>query len=231
MVVGQRGRNRRYNDDGNASATVVATGYHPLMVNTRPDAAPGMLESVRALLNTWVIPNDTRVGTDHLSRLSRDAGQWDGALSPLRRPTRRTELEELRRTRDMVRRMVDNPGETADVMPLLRAAADRHPVFMRPDLVLGRLSAEVEPSRPTDPSAVVLAAVLGAARDQTWPRLKSCPDCRWVFYDHTRSATKKWCGMNAIGPNGRACGSISKVRAYRKRQAQGRSDGANDGEE
>jgi predicted RNA-binding Zn ribbon-like protein len=37
-----------------------------------------------------------------------------------------------------------------------------------------------------------------------------------VFYDHTRNASKRWCLMNAGGPNGRACGTIAKVRRYRQ---------------
>ncbi|WP_280250724.1 CGNR zinc finger domain-containing protein [Nocardia abscessus] len=44
------------------------------------------------------------------------------------------------------------------------------------------------------------------------------PDCRNVFYDHSRNRSRTWCSMYAETPDGRACGSISKVRAYRKRQ-------------
>jgi predicted RNA-binding Zn ribbon-like protein len=61
-----------------------------------------------------------------------------------------------------------------------------------------------------------------AVKEGTWGRLKACPDCRWAFYDHTRSKTKVWCGMLA-GDGGRACGTIAKVRRYRQRR---RSDGA-----
>ena len=35
-----------------------------MMVNTDDQAAPGDLERIRTLLNTWLIPNDTRVATD-----------------------------------------------------------------------------------------------------------------------------------------------------------------------
>jgi predicted RNA-binding Zn ribbon-like protein len=40
-----------------------------------------------------------------------------------------------------------------------------------------------------------------------------------VFYDNTRNGGKRWCLMNAGGPDGRACGTIAKVRRYRDRQA------------
>ncbi len=65
-----------------------------------------------------------------------------------------------------------------------------------------------------------LAIVLAAIADRTWPRLKACPDCRWVFFDHTRNGSKRWCLMNA-GPTGRACGTIDKVRRFRQRQRRG----------
>jgi hypothetical protein len=63
----------------------------------------------------------------------------------------------------------------------------------------------------------VLAIVLTAAADGRWRRLKACPDCRWVFYDHTRNASKRWCLMYAGGPDGRACGTIAKVRRHRQK--------------
>ncbi len=44
-------------------------------------------------------------------------------------------------------------------------------------------------------------------------RLKLCenPDCQWVFYDTTRSRTRKWCADN--------CGNLMKVRKFRARKA------------
>ena len=68
------------------------------------------------------------------------------------------------------------------------------------------------------PTGDVLAIVLKAIEADQWKRLKACPDCRWVFYDHSRNASKKWCGMYARGPEGRACGTIAKVRRHRARQ-------------
>lgn len=72
---------------------------------------------------------------------------------------------------------------------------------------------------PRDPTTVasVLAVVVDAVARQHWVRLKACPDCRHVFYDHSRNRTRTWCGMYAETPEGRACGSIAKVRAYRGR--------------
>ncbi|MGQ0418393.1 CGNR zinc finger domain-containing protein, partial [Bacillus sp. HC-TM] len=52
--------------------------------------------------------------------------------------------------------------------------------------------------------------------------LKACPDCRWVFYDHSRNGSKRWCGMYAGEEGGRACGTIAKVKNYRAKR-KGRS--------
>jgi predicted RNA-binding Zn ribbon-like protein len=43
-------------------------------------------------------------------------------------------------------------------------------------------------------------------------RLRTCanPDCRWVFYDGTKSGTRRWCTMAV-------CGNRAKLRRYRQR--------------
>jgi predicted RNA-binding Zn ribbon-like protein len=45
-------------------------------------------------------------------------------------------------------------------------------------------------------------------------RLKTCenPDCRWVFYDTTRSRTRRWCADS--------CGNLMKVRRFRKKKSK-----------
>ncbi len=49
-----------------------------------------------------------------------------------------------------------------------------------------------------------------ASEDPT--RLKICAnaDCGWVFYDSTRSRTRRWCAAS--------CGDLIKVREFRQRQ-------------
>lgn len=44
-------------------------------------------------------------------------------------------------------------------------------------------------------------------------RIRHCdnPDCRWVFYDDTRSRTKRYC-------DDKLCGNLMKVRRFRARQ-------------
>ncbi len=59
----------------------------------------------------------------------------------------------------------------------------------------------------------VLAAVVLAAGDGTWSRLKLCREdsCQWVFYDQSKNSSKQWCSMSV-------CGNRNKTRAYRSRQ-------------
>src|SRR4051794_20523882 len=81
----------------------------------------------------------------------------------------------------------------------------------------------IEPDGPrfVTPSKTELDGALGAllaitARamlDDTWPRLKACPgrNCGWVFYDHSRNQSARWCSM-------KICGDREKARAYYQRQ-------------
>jgi predicted RNA-binding Zn ribbon-like protein len=50
-------------------------------------------------------------------------------------------------------------------------------------------------------------------RDDLWNRIRICsaPDCQWVFVDHSRPGTGRWCSM-------KACGNRAKNRAFRERR-------------
>ncbi|WP_129843044.1 CGNR zinc finger domain-containing protein [Streptomyces sp. RFCAC02] len=162
--------------------------------------APGDLERVRELLNTWLVPNDTRRPTDLF-----DAYADRHGIPP-------DERAALRALRDD-----------------LRAAVEREPgAEERVTEWIGRLGVGVAVTggalafrHPGGPAAGTLGTVLEAVALGRWPRMKACPDCRWVFYDSTRNAGKRWCLMTAGGPDGRSCGSIAKVRRHRRKHATG----------
>jgi predicted RNA-binding Zn ribbon-like protein len=61
----------------------------------------------------------------------------------------------------------------------------------------------------------LLVVVINAMADGSWWRLKSCREskCQWVFYDTSKNRSGRWCAMTV-------CGSRTKARAYRKRQAE-----------
>jgi predicted RNA-binding Zn ribbon-like protein len=158
--------------------------------------APPELEPVRALLNSWLIPNDSREPADRFDLLAREQ-RW-----------RRVDAAPLRELRDDLRRVV----ETGDC-GVLNQWIDR--LDLRLAVERGAIAYRYEPG----PAGEILAAVVSAVSTGSWKRLKACPDCRWVFYDNTRNGSKRWCLMYAGGPDGRACGTIAKVRRYRDRQA------------
>ena len=156
--------------------------------------APGELEFVRSLLNSWLIPNDSRQPTDEFDAFARGQG-WRGRQSAL-----------LRDLRDDIRQAVEegHPGGLNRWIEQLG---------LRPEIQDGRVGYQ----HAAGPAGTILAAVLTAVGAGRWSRLKACPDCRWVFYDNTRNGSKRWCLMYAGGPDGRACGTIAKVRRYRDR--------------
>ncbi|MGN9909600.1 CGNR zinc finger domain-containing protein [Phytohabitans sp. LJ34] len=168
------------------------------------------LDQVRDFLNTWEVPNDTRVPVDHLEALVSTPERWARAFPDLPRAAR-ADLADLRALRADLRAVL---GHTHPV-----GLGDR---LARHDLVVTLREPPHEPAvliRPARPSAAgdLLAAAVNAVAAGRWHRLKACPDCQWVFYDTSRNASRTWCAMTPGGPAGRGCGGIAKTRAYRAR--------------
>jgi predicted RNA-binding Zn ribbon-like protein len=61
---------------------------------------------------------------------------------------------------------------------------------------------------------VIVETVAASVAGGNWSRLKLCSsaDCRWAFYDTSRTGGGRWCSMEA-------CGNRNKTRAYRSRRA------------
>jgi hypothetical protein len=59
----------------------------------------------------------------------------------------------------------------------------------------------------------ILAGVVVASSQGTWARMKICAaeDCRWAYYDHSKSRTGRWCAMET-------CGNRHKTRRYRRKK-------------
>lgn len=169
-------------------------------------AAPDELEPVRTLLNSWLIPNDTRLPTDHFDDLARARG-WTPS-----------DADMIRELRDDLRGIVEH-GRPAG--PERSRAADDclNRWIARLGLRVAIADGRVGYAHDGAAAGEFLVAVVAAIAAGTWSRLKACPDCRWAFYDHSRNGSKRWCLMYAGGPSGRACGTIAKVRRYRSKQA------------
>jgi predicted RNA-binding Zn ribbon-like protein len=61
------------------------------------------------------------------------------------------------------------------------------------------------------PWTLAVAAV-DLLRSGPLERLRACHDCRWLFLDTSRNASRRWCSMNE-------CGARAKMRRYRARRA------------
>jgi predicted RNA-binding Zn ribbon-like protein len=59
----------------------------------------------------------------------------------------------------------------------------------------------------------VLASVVRAEHEGSWRRLKICSSgaCRYVYYDRSKNASRRWCSMEV-------CGNRYKTKAYRQRR-------------
>jgi predicted RNA-binding Zn ribbon-like protein len=180
--------------------------------------APRDLEIVRAFINT----RDVEEGTDEASTPEglRDWLTAQGLLDS-GAPVDERDVELARGVREALRALAlsNNEGSLPDEQAV-RALNDA--------AVLAQLSvrfhddgtANLEPTVSGVPGALgrLLATVYGARREGTWPRLKACRSdtCQWAFFDESKNHSRHWCSMYV-------CGSQSKARAYRRRQAQRRA--------
>jgi hypothetical protein len=183
--------------------------------------APGELELVRRFLNTWRIPDEKiadgmREPADELSWLLGDPRAWEERFPGWPQATGGDE-ELLTRLRGDLRSALGTPEGWTEA---LNGWLGGYPLVAQVVEEDEGASVRYEPAQETGFAGRVLAVVARSIEDGKFSRLKACPDCRWVFYDKSRSKTRVWCGMYA-GEGGRACGTISKVRRYRQRRKAG----------
>lgn len=153
---------------------------------------------VRTFLAGWVLPD--RIVSAKATRL---------ALGELRSVLRRC-----------VDRAVAEESLTEDDLEALNTVLSGEPVVRRLEFSGSSYRLRLEPVRTS------LRAVLGEIAksfadmlvEGDLARIKVCenPDCRWVFYDRSRSRTRRWCE----GASG--CGNLLKVRRFRERQKKKR---------
>lgn len=169
---------------------------------------PEMLESIRAFLNTWRIPNETREPVDCLES-EEDIyqfmmEQWNEEL-PF------GSLEEVKFFRGTIREIVE---QQKPLKPLFEKYPLQVMTLDEADVITYKAIGE------ENLYTFLLRIIISAITNKQWGRLKACPDCKWVFYDQSRNSSKRWCGMYAEGEGGRACGTIAKVKRHRaKRKA------------
>jgi hypothetical protein len=178
--------------------------------------APGELDFVRRFLNTWKIPDGTREPVDELPGLLENTDAWEERFPGWKPGSGDTE-ELLTALRGDLR---ESLGGSEGWVGRLNGWFEEYPLVARVSGEGREISVRYESPPEGGFAGRILAVVAGSAGESAWSRIKACPDCRWVFYDRSRSKTRVWCGMYA-GEGGRACGTISKVRRYRQRKKAG----------
>lgn len=180
------------------------------MNNTQ--VAPGELEKVRYLLNTWQIPNDTRVPVDLLSSVE-DLQKFQ--LSHFPYVPKLSDLNETLKLRNDLRASLETRSFKI-LNDWLKNYSFR--LMLATDESGGTFVTYVyREDEPTLCGELLKIVVESVAKNQ-WPRVKACPDCKWVHYDNTKNGRKVWCGMTKGEGNGRACGTIAKVNRWREKQ-------------
>ena len=159
--------------------------------------APGELEFVRAFVNTL----DIEKGTDRLDD-SASSRAW-ARDHDLDVRFSEADLEFARRLREALRAgMLANhdrapiPADTSGALQDAAARARVTPRFTETGITL------VSSADGADALfGRIVAAVAASLTDGTWSRLKACAadDCRWGFYDSSRSRTGQWCSMSICG--------------------------------
>jgi predicted RNA-binding Zn ribbon-like protein len=179
--------------------------------------APPSLLPVQAFVDTL----DLDLQTDVLAH-SDEALAWlaDAGLREQDQPGSDTDLRLAREVRESLRAMIGRntggpPLTEAELRPLEQVTSQatlRLQVSAAGRVGLGTGGG---PGRLADGLAGLLLAVRDAQADGSWDRLKLCgnPDCRWAFYDGSRSRQGAWCEMAS-------CGNRLKNRSLRARRAQ-----------
>ena len=124
------------------------------------------------------------------------------------------DLERARELRDGLRAWLrarqgldHDPGEVARTRELLGR------LRLRVGLDGGTCALEPAGDQVTAALERLAADLATAAATGTLARLKVCaaPDCQFVYYDHSRSRTSRWCSTEV-------CGNRMKTRRYRGRR-------------
>ncbi|MHA3020228.1 CGNR zinc finger domain-containing protein [Mycobacterium sp. BMJ-28] len=178
-----------------------------MIEDSERSGAPEGLEDVRTLLNSWHIPNDTRIPRDDLSSWLDDGEFWYNHFEVVPFPRRGIQARKLRVVRDAIRALVNGDPHEFDAL-----------LIEQPPTITVR-NGQLEFISAASASSRVMSLVLDAAAGGTLPRLRTCLDCGWAFYDSSRNNRRRWCAMSP-SPRGRGCGSAAKARTYRARSNQ-----------
>lgn len=125
------------------------------------------------------------------------------------------DVDAARRLRDGLRAwLAARQGLEHDEQALDEAAGVLRDLPLQASLVTDQVRlVPAEPAYHSPALARFVARLAAADASGVLDRLRVCsaPDCRFVFYDHSRSRTSRWCSMST-------CGNRFKTRRYRARR-------------
>jgi predicted RNA-binding Zn ribbon-like protein len=115
----------------------------------------------------------------------------------------------LKQLRDALMRAVENPAD-AEAWVAVNQVAATAPIHVHtaPGPTIALRAARGNPADAV--IAGVLEQLANATATGRWDRVGACARCRRVFYDNTRSHTRRWCSYTT-------CGNRANVAAYRSR--------------
>ena len=180
-------------------------------------AAPGEVGLLQAFLNTH-FDLVTEHGADLLATRT-GARRWLSSEGLLAAGARITEadLDRLHGVREGLRQLIA-VGQHSGAMPSAPGARaiNEHLMGAAIELRFTPRGPELVPvgTSGVDRALGSLSAIaVRAMIDGSWRRLKVCPGphCGWVFYDHSRNGSGRWCSMNV-------CGGREKARAHYRRR-------------
>ncbi|OEH93861.1 CGNR zinc finger domain-containing protein [Bacillus solimangrovi] len=166
---------------------------------------------ILSYLNTWEIPNKERIPRDHLLT-HQDVTDYAYDTIGMKRNT--DDFKDVIQLRDELREMIDSKNVDSLNKWVQKREIHFHVTTKDTKPYYDLSFCSNEDSLVNNMIIYMLVVI----RNGVFHRIKICPDCKWAFYDESKSGTKKWCSMNANSETGRACGTISKVRRYREKR-------------
>lgn len=173
-----------------------------------PNAAPEPLRLVQRFVNTV----DKDHGREWLATPD-DLGRWCEEAGLGRIPVTRRDVLRAHELRSALQAfLAANNGRKLDddALASINRAANAAKLTARLD-ERGRLQFDVQAHDVDAALGRIVAVTFSTLTDGSWPRLKTCRNCNWAFYDYSRNRSAKWCSMLI-------CGNRLKSRSYRHRK-------------
>lgn len=177
------------------------------------DPAPSPLRVVQKFVNTYnheLGHERDRLGTPAAARL------WliENSLIGGRQRLSLQDTRRLHRLREVIRALAAGSPKEEDPAP--SGLIDHVGLEVRLRVRIGEdARVHLEPAGAGVERVIgaLLAIVHDAMVEGSWPRMKVCRQCAWLFFDHSRNRSGGWCSMAV-------CGNRSKNRSFRRRRGQ-----------